>query len=63
MKLNISKNLNNTFYINKLHLTNIDFLLNQSVDDMQPSSIQENKKKIFIVENIMIEMKNKKRKK
>ena len=55
------KNLNNTFYINKLYLTNIDPFLNQSIDNMQSFSIQKNKKKGFIIKNIIIKIKNKKR--
>ena len=57
------KGFNNVFYINKLCLINIDFFLNQSVDDTQLFLIQKNKKEEFIIKNIMTEMKNKKRRK
>ena len=56
------KNLNNAFYINKLHLININLLLNQPVDNMQSPPIQKNRKKGFIIKNIIIEVKNKKKK-
>ena len=63
MKFDTSKDLNNTFYVNKLHLINVDLFLNQSVDNMQFLLIQKNKKERFIIENIMIKIKNKKRRK
>ena len=60
MKLDTPKNFNNIFHINKLHLTNTDFFPNQPRNNTQPPLIQENRKKGFIIKNIMAEMKNKK---
>ena len=62
MKLDIFKDFNNAFYINKLHLANIDFFFNQSVDNTQSPLIQKNKKEGFIIKNIITKMKNKKKK-
>ena len=63
MKLDTPKDLNNTFHIDKLRLANTDSLPNQSENNTQPPLIQKNKKKGFIIKNIMAEVKNKKRKK
>ena len=60
MKLDISKGLNDVFYIDKLCLANIDFFLSQFGDDVQSFSIQEDGKERFVMKNIMTEMKNKK---
>ena len=59
----MSKGFNNIFYINKLHLTNIDLLLNQFGDNTQPFSIQKDGEERFIIKNIITEIKNKKKKK
>ena len=56
----MSKGFNNAFYVDKLYLININFFLNQSVDDVQFSLIQKNRKEKFVVEDIMAEIKNKK---
>ena len=63
IKFNISKDFNNTFHINKLYLININPLPNQFINDMQPSLIQKDRKKKFIIENIIIKLKNKKERK
>ena len=51
----MSKDLNNIFYINKLRLINTDPLLSQPINNTQFPPIQENKKKKFVVEDIMAE--------
>ena len=61
MKLDIFKNLNNVFHINKLYLINTDPLPNQPGDDVQSFSIQKDEEEGFMMENIMTEIKNKKR--
>ena len=62
MKLDIPKNLNNTFHVNKLRLTNTDPLLNQPGNNVQPPPIQKDKKKGFMIKDIITEVKNKKEK-
>ena len=59
MKLNTFSNLNNTFYINKLCLTNNNPLLNQFMNDTQPPPIQKNEMEGYIVKNIIIKKKRK----
>ena len=61
MKFDTSKDFNNTFYVNKLYLTNTDPLLSQFMDNMQPLSIQKDEEERFVVKNIITEIKNKKR--
>ena len=60
VKLNTSKNLNDAFHVDKLHLANTDPLLSQPRNNTQPPPIQEDEKEGFVVEDIMAEMKNKK---
>ena len=55
------KGFNNTFYVDKLYLANINSLPSQPKDDMQSPPIQKDKKEGFVVEDIMTEVKNKKR--
>ena len=59
MKFNISLGLNNAFYINKLYLINNNPLLNQFINDTQPSPIQKNRIKEYIIKNIIAEKKRK----
>ena len=58
----MSKGLNNVFYINKLHLINANLFSNQPMDDTQPPPIQKDKKEGFMIKDIIIKIKNKKKK-
>ena len=60
IKLDILKDINNIFYINKLHTTNTDPLFSQSVNNTQPPSIQNNDKDKQIIKKIIIKIKKKK---
>ena len=59
MKLDTPPDLNNTFYINKLHLINNNPFLNQSIDNIQSSPIQKDGMKGYVMKNIMIKKKKK----
>ena len=61
MKFDISKSLNNIFYVDKLCLVNVDSFLSQPINNMQFFSIQEDRKERFVIEDIITEIKNKKR--
>ena len=67
MKLDISRDINNLFHVDKLYLTNNNSLFSQPVNDLQFSPIQKNSMEEFVIKNIMtkiiIKIKKKQRKK
>ena len=67
MKLDISRDINNLFHVDKLYLINNNSLFSQPVNDLQFSPIQKNSMEEFVIKNIMtkiiIKIKKKQRKK
>ena len=55
MKLDIFKNINNSFYVDKLYLANNDSFSSQPINDLQPPSIQKDNIEKFIIKDIIAE--------
>ena len=63
VKLDIPKNINDIFHIDKLYAINIDPFFSQLIDNTQPSSIQDNSKDVDYKKNHNKNKKKKRKKK